>query len=166
VTIVDEKPVRANEADLGPAMRPELEHALRREIQQALEPVMADFRKESVRGVREQVGEVQRRARNERRREVAPASDAQREERASTMSRGDREPEPMDGAEVDAAEARPPSSHRPDASDVARPIAHMVDDFGEQWITSSLERGRDTICSERVRDGLRESIERTFHPLL
>jgi hypothetical protein len=63
VTVVDEGRVRLEEADPAlspPPIRPEVQHAIRREIEQALRPVLADFRKQSVRAVRQQVEQAQR----------------------------------------------------------------------------------------------------------
>jgi hypothetical protein len=57
VTIVDERLNGAAEAESKPPqpLRPELQHALRREIEHAIEPVLADFREQSMRAARQQV---------------------------------------------------------------------------------------------------------------
>src|SRR4051794_12907455 len=74
VTIVDESPVQSDEMALDhppQAIRPELERALRREIERALQPVLADFRTQSVRAVRQQVDEAHQATPGERREEAA-----------------------------------------------------------------------------------------------
>jgi hypothetical protein len=62
MSIVDESPARPAEEGRDsppPALRPELQHALRREIEQAIEPILTDLREQSVRTVRQQVDEAQ-----------------------------------------------------------------------------------------------------------
>jgi len=64
------------------------------------------------------------------------------------------------------ADDHSPSPDRPVASEVTGPITNIVEELGTQWITSRLADGRAALCSARVRDGVRTSIERTFFPLL
>ena len=76
MTIVKERPVRPREAELDPpTLRPELQDALRREIEQAIEPVLADFREQSVRSVRQQVDEARPVEREEERSEPSARSE-------------------------------------------------------------------------------------------
>jgi len=62
MTIVDESSARSEDVEQDTpngALRPELQDAIRRQIEQAIEPVLADFREQSARTVRQKVEQAQ-----------------------------------------------------------------------------------------------------------
>jgi hypothetical protein len=166
VTIVDERTMHESEAGPGPAIRPELEHALRREVEQALQPVLADFRRQSVRAARQQVDRALLETGEDGYQEAAPAPDPRREESTSTAWRADREPESADSAVARPAEEHAPAPDRPNGPESASPVVHMVEQFGRQWIKARFEDGRDTLSSEPVRDRARESVDHVLRPII
>lgn len=154
MTIVDERPVRPDEMDppAPPTLRPDVQDALRREIEQSLQPVLADFRAQSVRAVRQQVDQAQREALEEGR--PAPVRDRN----------GDRGA--ADGVDEQPHGEPAPSAQRPGDAEGHGPIAQLLEEVGTQWLQSRLESGRDTLCSESVRDRIVGSAEQALLPVV
>ena len=169
VTIVDASPVRPDEADRdppSPAIPPEVQDALRRQVAQAIQPVLADFRKQSVRAVREQVEQAQEADRGEGTEEARPAAEPGGEERPTPSLRGDR-----DSGQPDGVDGRTPLHDgaglaQAVASDVVGQVPGFLEEASTQWLRSRLEDGRDALCSTRVRDGVRRSVDHAVHPFL
>jgi hypothetical protein len=161
VTIVDERPVRSEEVERDPpppSLQPDLRRALRREIERAIEPVLADFREQSVRTVRQQ-GDQANRA-------EPPEPEPGLEGSRSSAPPSDSDAEPTDGAPKQADQEHSTAPIRPEPSELSKPVLQAAEQLGTQWIKSRVDDGRAALCSARVRDGIRESIERTFFPLL
>ena len=163
MTIVDEKPVRPREADLDPpTLRPELQDALRREIEQAIEPVLADFRDQSVRTVRQQVDQAERAERAGESPEPEPARDA----RQSAVQQDGHGAGPTDGAATRAPGDDPTAPARSVASEIVGQVPGLLEQAGTRWLRSSLEDGRDALCSGPLRERVRASTEQVLRPLI
>jgi hypothetical protein len=169
VTIVDERPVRQGEADVSPpppAIRPELQYALRREIEQAIQPVLADFRKQSLRAVRHQVELAQPAELARNRPQASSEPESRREEKRPLARPGDHEPGSANGAAEQISREHGPAPARPLTSDIAGPVAEFLEQTGTRWLQSRLEDGRDALCSEPVRADVRERVEHVIRPVV
>jgi len=194
VTIVDESPARTDDTDLGappPAIAPEVQDALRRQVALAIEPVLADFRKQSLRAVHEQLEQARATDRGEGPREARSVTEPGPNERRSSERHGDRELVSAD-TEVEQPGGKHTPSSRPDdddpgqtdgvegrslperGTDAARSVASglvgqvpgVLEDTAADWLRSWAEDARDAMCGGPARAGVRRSLDHLLHPIL
>ena len=128
VTSVDANPVRPDEADHDlppPAIPPEVRAAVRSQVAQAIQPVLADFRAHSVRAVREQVEQAQEADRGTGR---PPPS-----------RRDDGDSRQTDGVEGQPLPEQDTAPVRSVASEVVGRVPGFLEDAGTRWLRSRLE---------------------------
>ena len=169
VTIVDESPARPDEADRDPpppAIPQEAQDALRRQIARALQPILADFRKESVRAVHEQLEQARATDRADGPKDARSATEPSREEPSTPSRRGEHDSGPTDGVEGQPLPEQGTAPVRSVASEIVGQVPGFLEDAGTRWLRSRLEDGRDALCSGPLRESVRASTEQVLRPLI
>ena len=169
VTIADASPVRPDVADRDlptPVLGPEVQEAIRSQVARAIQPVLADFREHSVRGVRTQVEEAHEADRVDEREGARRAPEADVGTGRPPSRGGDHDAGQTDGADGRTLPQQGAALAQSVASDVVGQVPGVLEEVGTRWLRSRLEGGHDALCSERVRDGVRRSLDHALHPFL
>jgi len=143
---------------------PELGRALQEQINQALQPALAEFREQIAATVRNELDETLHR---DRRRASADAERATDREPAAAQASSD------DGADQSATEGRSkgsdPSGQRGAQAQgplLGKPLFDalpgILEQQGEQWLRSRLDVGIDFVFAHWVRAAIQQEVERTF----
>jgi len=156
---------RADEAEDPEAIAgPELGRSLQEQINQALQPAMAEFREQMAATVRNELDETLHR---DRRRPAANAERATDREPAEAQDSSD------DSADQSAAEGRSkgsvPSGQRGAqalGSLLGKPLLDslpgILEQQGEQWLRSRLDLGIDFVFAVWMRAAIQQEVERTL----
>lgn len=159
--IVDERSVRSAEVDQDtpyPALGLELKEALRRQVDQAIEPVLADFREQSVRSVRQQVEQARsaKQADEAEERTDTPAQSETSDLSASVLSF-------LDQAATQWVEARIDDGRDALCSeDVRADVRHSI----ESTFQPVLETGLELVPNESTRRELQQESEQALDELI
>jgi len=158
VTIVDDRLVRSAKVERDPrppALRPELQHALRREIEHAIEPILTDLREQSVRTVHQQIDQAQSSARGEDRSE--PPARSETSEPSSSVRQF-----------IDQAGTQWVRSRLEDGRDAvcSEPVRADVRTSIERTFRPLLEAGSELVPNQATRRALQQESERALDELI
>ena len=158
----------ARSSEFQAVASPELGQVLQEQIEQALRPTIADFRKQVAATVRREVDEALHRDGQRPGAKVQQGSDRGEGHEQSSLDRSaddsadERPSEGSESAGQRGIQAVMPLHGKP----LLAALPEMLEQHGEQWLRSRLDLGLDLVFSGPVRAGVQQKVERILQTLV
>jgi hypothetical protein len=170
VAKVDQLLIRksARSSELRAVAGPELGQVLQEQIEQALRPTIADFRKQVAATVRRELDETLHRDGQRPGAKVQRGSDPGEGHEQSTLDRSadhsadERRSECSESAGKRSIQAGMPLHGKP----LLSALPDILEQYGEQWLRSRFDLGLDLVFTGPVRAGVQHKVERILQTLV
>jgi hypothetical protein len=158
----------ARSSELRTVASPELGQVLQEQIERALRPTIADFRKQVAATVRRELDETLHRddpcsrAKVQRRSDPGDGHEQSSLDRSADHSADERRSESSESAGKRSIQPGMPLHGKPQLS----ALPDILEQYGAQWLRSRLDLGLDLVFSGPARAGVQHEVERTLQTLV